>query len=102
MISSPNTSASTFQRIADDDGKRDQPHGQIDFGGIAPFWPIGGFVIGCPVFPRKPVDQDKDRNDDDQHERERRNDEEALGVADGPFGLEQGQMAAAAEKSCSA
>ena len=54
------------------------------------------------MFPGKQEDHDKNRNDDNQHERDGCNNDKSLGITDGSFGIEQEYVVAASEKKRSA
>lgn len=69
---------------------------------MAPFRHIGRFSVGSSVFSGKQEDHDKNRNDDNQHERDGHNNDKSLGIADRAFGIEKKYIAAASEKKNSA
>jgi hypothetical protein len=71
---------------------------QFDPGGIIPFRRIRCLGVGGPVLSGKPAGQDKDGNDHYQHEREGRDDDKPLAFADRTLGIEQENIAAAAQE----
>ena len=82
-----------------DNGKGNRPHEKVDFTGMTPFRHIGRFGIGSSVLQGKPESHDEDGNEDDQHERYGRNDDEPHRLADRSFGVQQDYRVATSEES---